>query len=291
VKPILLAIVLAATAAVLAQSPVMEEQLLFGGASAKGWSPAESTVEVSTAHVKVNPTALRWHVTVDYYAGEAKYPIGWPRFGRAIPEGPARDWSAWDYLHFWVYTTSSRATLPKEPVGLGIQAPVKGSGLHVLLSDLKLGEWVEIKIPISKIEQPRDVRNLQFNIAEANYKHGDQLDLFIDDLALLRYAQPTVLDFAAESAVMFAGARVVPVTLKLAGIAPGQRAELACELRRDGQPVAQVTASAERGPQRLALDLGPKKLPPGDYELAARVTGNPQPATAKVRFIESPWRK
>ena len=105
-KPILLAIVLAATAAVLAQSPVMEKQLLFGGASAKGWSPAESTVEVSTAHVKVNPTALRWHVTVDYYAGEAKYPIGWPRFGRAIPEGPARDWSAWDYLHFWVYTTS-----------------------------------------------------------------------------------------------------------------------------------------------------------------------------------------
>ena len=290
VRPIILAVALAATATVLAQSPVMEKQLLFGGASAKGWSPAESTVEVSTARVKVGPAALHWHVTVDYYAGEAKYPIGWPRFSRAIPEGPPRDWSAWDYLHFWVYTTSSRATLPKEPVGLGIQAPDKGSGIHLVLTDLKLNEWVEIKMPVSKIPQPGDVRSIQFNIAEANYKHADQLDLFIDDLALLRYAQPTILEFAAETAVMFAGARVLPVTLKLAGIQPGQRAELTCELRRDGQAVAQATASAERGPQRIALHLGGKKLPPGDYELAARVAGNPQPVTAKVRLIESPWR-
>lgn len=291
VRPIILTVALAATATVLAQSPVMEKQLLFGGASAKGWSPAESTVEVSSEHMKVNPTALHWHVTVDYYAGEKNYPIGWPRFSRAIPEGPPRDWSAWDYLHAWIYTTSSRQTLPKEPVGLGIQAPSKGSGLSMILSELKLGQWVEINIPISKIPQPADVRSIQFHIAEANYKHADHLDLFIDDLALLRYAQPTILDFAAETAVMFAGARVVPVTLKLAGIAPGQRAELACELRRDGQTVAQAAASAERGPQRIALDLGAKKLPPGDYELAARVAGNPQPVTAKVRLVESPWRK
>ncbi|MCX6910781.1 MAG: hypothetical protein NTY01_22440 [Verrucomicrobia bacterium] len=290
-RPIILAVALAATATVFAQSPVMEKQLLFGGASAKGWSPAESTVEVSTARVKVNATALHWHVTVDYYAGEAQYPIGWPRFGRALPEGSQRDWSAWDYLHMWIYMTASRPTLPKEPVGMGIQAPAKGSGLSMVLTELKLGEWVEINIPISKIPQPGDVRNIQFNIAEANYKHADQLDLFIDDLALLRYAQPTILDFAAETAVMFAGERVLPVKLKLAGIQPGQRAELTCELRRDGQTVAQATASAERGPQRLALDLGGKKLPPGNYELAARVAGNPQPVTAKVRIVESPWRK
>ena len=291
VKPIPLAIVLAATATTLAQSPVMEKQLLFGGASAQGWSPAESTVEVSTARVKINATALHWHVTVDYYGGEKNYPIGWPRFGHAIPEGPQRDWSAWDYLHVWIYTDTTRATLPKEPVGLGIQAPDKATTYHRPLAELKKGEWVEITVPVSALPNPADVHSLQFHIAEANYKHADQLDLFIDDLALLRYAKPTVLDFAAESAVMFAGARVVPVTLKLAGIAPGQRAELACELRRDGQSVAQATASAERGPQRIALDLAGKKLPPGDYELVARVAGNPQPVTAKLRLIESPWRK
>ena len=160
-----LAIVLAATATVLAQSPVMEKQLLFGGASTKGWSPAESTVEVSTAHVKVNPTALYWHVTVDYYGGEKNYPIGWPRFSHALPEGPTRDWSAWDFVHMWIYTTASRATLPKEPVGLGIQAASKSSGLSMILSELKLGQWVEINIPISKIPQPGfgSVRRTEFS--------------------------------------------------------------------------------------------------------------------------------
>ncbi|OHE78770.1 MAG: hypothetical protein A2107_07045 [Verrucomicrobia bacterium GWF2_62_7] len=291
VRPIILAVILAATAAVFAQSPVMEKQLLFGGASAKGCSPAESTVEVSTARVKVGSTALHWHVTVDYYAGEKKYPIGWPRFGRAIPEGPQRDWSAWDYLHAWIYTDTTRAALPKEAVGLGIQAPDKATTFHRPLAELKKGEWVEITVPVSALPQPGDVRNIQFHIAESNYKHADHLDLFVDDLALLRYAQPTILDFAAEAAVMFTGARVLPVKLKLAGIQPGQRTELTCELRRDGQTVAQATASAERGPQRIALDPGNKKLPPGDYELAARVAGNPQPVTAKVRLVESPWRK
>lgn len=281
---------LAATATVLAQSPVMEKQLLFGGASAKGWSPAESTVEVSTARVKTGPSVLHWHVTVDYYGGEAKYPIGWPRFSRAIPDGPQRDWSAWDYLHMWIYADTTRAALPKEPVGLGIQAPDKATTLHRPLVELKKGEWVEITVPVSALSQAGDVRSIQFHIAEANYKHADQLDLFIDDLALVRYAQPTILEFAAETAVMFAGSRVVPVKFKLAGTRPGQRVELACELRRDGRAVAQATVSVERGPQRVALDLGGKKLPPGDYELAARVAGNPQPVTAKVHLIESPWR-
>ncbi|MBI5394274.1 MAG: hypothetical protein HZA91_03160 [Verrucomicrobia bacterium] len=294
-RRLLLVIVSVAVARLLAAQEIvrdgaMEKLVLFGPDSAKSWSVAESSLEASAAHVKTGRAALHWHVTVDYYGGEEKYPIGWPRFGHNIPE-PMRDWSAWDYFHAWVYTTTSRAALPKEPVGLGIQAPDKAGTYHVRLTELKPGAWVEIKIPVSRIAQPADVRNLQFNISESDYKHGDQLDLWVDDLALLRYAEPTLLEFAAENAVMFAGARTVPVKLQLAGVRPGQRVELACELRCDGRVVARANSSAERGPQRIALDVGGKKLPPGDYELAARVAGNPQPVTAKVRLIESPWRK
>ena len=291
VRLTLLSLVLAATATALAQSPPMEKQLLFGGASAKGWSPAECTVEVSTAHVKVNETALHWHVPVDYFSGEPKHPIGWPRFGRAIPEGAQRDWSAWDYLHMWVYTTSSRPKLPQVPAGLGIQAPDKGQGISMILSELKLNEWVEIKIPISKIAQPGDVRNIQFHIAEANYKHQDQVDFYIDDLALLRYARPTVLDFAAETAVTYANAKAVAVRFQLAGVKPGDTVPVVCELRRDGRVVASATAQSVRGPQRIVIEPARGSLAPGVYELTARASDGQSAPPAALRVVESPWRK
>ncbi|MCX7886241.1 MAG: hypothetical protein N3B01_03150, partial [Verrucomicrobiae bacterium] len=70
---------------------------------------------------------------MDHYGGEAKYPIGWPRFGRAIPEGPERDWSAWDFLHFWVFTTSSRPALPHTPAGLNLYVPDRNNSFgHTL---------------------------------------------------------------------------------------------------------------------------------------------------------------
>jgi hypothetical protein len=279
----------ALTAQEIVRDGPMEKLVLFGPDSAKTWSVAESSLEPSTVHVKTGRAALHWCVKVDYFAGEKNYPIGWPRFGHNISDS-MRDWSAWDYLHAWVYTTTSRAALPKEPVGLGIQAPDKATALHTRLTELKPGAWVEVKIPVSRLAQAADVRNLQFHISESDYKHGDQLDLWVDDLALLRYAEPTLLEFAAENAVMFAGARTVPVKLQLAGVRPGQRAELACELRCNGRVVARANASVERGPQRIALDVGGKKLPAGDYELAARVGGGSCESTARLRLVDSPWR-
>ncbi len=274
-----------------APAPEMEKLLLFGGASATGWSPAESTVEVSKTHVKINETALHWHVTVDYYGGEAKYPIGWPRFGRTLPEGAQRDWSAWDFLHMWIFTTSSRPALPKEPVGLGLHAPDKAHTYGISLADLKLGEWVEVTIPIAKIPQPADVRNLQFHISESNYQHADQLDLWIDDLALLRYARPTILAFAAETAVLFTDAKVVTAQFQLAGVKPNETVRVTCELLRDGQVVARAATQAKRGAQSVAIGLAPGVLAPGAYELTARAAaGQPTPPVA-LRVVASPWGK
>jgi hypothetical protein len=282
-----LAAIILAVAAIANAEPVMEKHLLFDSASPKDWWPSESTIEFSPTRVKINASALHWHVPVDYYAGEAKYPIGWPRFSRSFPE-PARDWSAWDYLHMWIYTSSSRPTLPREPVGLGLYVPDRANAYSIRLTELKLNEWVEIKIPMAKIPRPNDVRHIQFHISESDYKHGDKLDLFIDDLALLRYAQPTILDFAAETTVMFADAKTVAARFQLSGVKPGDAVPLMCELRRDGKVVARSTTQASRGPQRISLGLG-KKLTPGNYDLAARA-GNGSEVTSNVRLVESPWR-
>ncbi|MBM4049107.1 MAG: hypothetical protein FJ279_28740 [Planctomycetes bacterium] len=267
----------------------MEKMTLFGPGTAKEWSVAESKMEASAERVKVGKEALHWHVTVDHHGGEPNYPIGWPRTNHVIPEGPRRDWSGWDFLHFWVYADTSRTALPKEPVGLSLHTPDKPGAYSRTLTELRKGEWAEITLPLAQVPRHHDVRLIQFHISESRYQHGDALDLYIDDLALMRHAEPMLVDFAAERAVMFADERAIPVRFRLVGVKSGQSAEVSCELRRDGQVAARTALKAERGPQRVALDLGRQPLAPGDYELAARVAGSQQAVTAKLRLVESPW--
>src|ERR1051325_88562 len=140
----------------------MEKLALVSASDPKTWSPAECTAEPSTERVKVGPSSWRWHVDVDHFAGEPKYPIGWPRIAHAFPEGALRDWSAWDFLHMWIYVDTSRATLPKEPAGLGLLTPDRASGYNRALPELKKGEWIELNIPTSQIPRHADVRNIQF---------------------------------------------------------------------------------------------------------------------------------
>jgi len=268
----------------------MERLPLFEPAAVKAWSTAESTVAASTAHTRDAATALHWHITVDYHAGEAKYPIGWPRTYRSLPAGPLRDWSAWDYFHCWVHVATNRAKLPAIPAGLGLHVPDRASSFQRTLSELKTGEWVEIRIPIAQIPRAHDVRQIQFHIAESNYQDGDRLDFYFSDLALLRHAAPTIIAFTAENAVIFADAKRLPMRLQLAGLAADATAEVVCELQTAGRIAARTTLRATRGVQTAALDLAAASLAPGDYELRAQIAGQSQSVTTRVRVVESPWK-
>ncbi len=279
-----------AAAQTLSREGAFEKLALVSANDPKTWAPAECTATPSTERAKIGATSWHWHVDVDHFAGEAKYPIGWPRISHAIPDGPLRDWSAWDFLHAWIYVDTSRATLPKEPVGLGVAAPDRANTYNRALTDLKKGEWVELNVPVAALPRPGDVRSLQFHISEANYRHGDRLDVYVNDLALVRYAEPTLFAFSPENAVLFSDAKRLPVRLQLLGVKPGGRAAIACELRREGKVAARGSAEAGRGPQRVVLALAGQPLAPGEYELRASVAGQPQPATAKVRVVDSPWR-
>ena len=113
------------------------------------------------------------------------------------------------------------------------------------------------------------MRLLQIYLSEANYRDRDQVDLYIGDLSLIRYTQPTLLEFAPERAVQFADAKRIPVHLRLAGVQPGARVPLTCELSGGGRIVARAAAITGRGPRQLSLDVGPRKLAPGTYKLIA----------------------
>ena len=268
----------------------MEKRVLFGPETVKEWSAAESSLAASAAPARQGRASLHWHVTVDYTTGEPGYPIGWPWVNHAIPEGPARDWSGWDYLHMAVYADTSRPALPPVPAALLLSAPDRAGEVDRPLTELKKGQWVEINIPLSQIPRNNDVRLFQVYLAEANYRDRDRVDLYIDDLCLLRYSRPTLLEFAPESAVVFADARWIPAKFRLAGISPGERVPVTCELSREARIVARGSLAAERGPHRLLLDPGRRKLPPGDYELTAHVAGSRRTVKARVRLVESPWR-
>jgi hypothetical protein len=272
------------------QTPEFERRVLCDAASASQWVVAESTVEASATHAAPGKTLLHWHVPVDHLAGEVKYPIGWPRAHWALRDAAARDWSEWDFLQLRVYTDTSRETLPWEPVGLTLYTPDKAGAYHRPLTELRKGAWTDIRLPLAQVPRTHDVRLLQVHVAESKYRHQDRLDLYFDEIALLRYAEPTLVDFAAESAVMFADSKVIPVRCQLLGVKPGVGVEIACQLQCDGRVAARATAQGTRGVQRLVLDVSRQRLAPGVYELTAQAAGARHRAAAPLRLVESPWQ-
>jgi hypothetical protein len=272
-----------------ALEPAQEHRIVFGPDSAAQWSAAESTVAVSIARTRTGSPVLHWHVTVDHFAGEAAYPIGWPRAHCTLRDAAARDWSEWDYFQFWIYTDSTRDALPREPVGLALHVPDKDAAYRRPLTELKKGAWVQVRIPLSEVPRRHDVRMMQVHISESNYRHRDRLDFYFDDIVLARYARPTLLEFAPECAVAFADVRPLAVTFQLAGVKADQRVEVVCEMRQGGNIVARTAIQAGRGPQRVVLDRSGVSLPEGDYEVLARVQGGAE-AETRIRLVESPWK-
>ena len=144
----------------------MEERILFGPESARQWSAAESTLEASTDRIRMQRPTLRWHITVNHLAGEARYPIGWPRVsGAPCGEAATRDWSGWDFLQLWVYTDTTRAGLPQEPVGLALHTPDKEGAYNRPLAGLKKGEWVRVLVPLTEVPRHHDVRLMQLHVS------------------------------------------------------------------------------------------------------------------------------
>jgi len=269
----------------------MEKRVLFAADSAQSWSAAECTIEGATNRIFEGKETLHWHVTVDHFAGEPNYPIGWPRITASIKEALKRDWSEYDFLQFEIFTRTSREKLPLEPAGFSLQGPDREHGFARPLAELKKGAWVEFKIPLSQLPRKDDVRSMQFHISESNYRHLDEVDFYISEVKLLRYAEPVLLNFEAESGALFADAKVVPVRFEVAGVRNRAEVKLECSLRKGGEVLVRKPITVERGAQRVVLELGGKILEPGEYEVVGEIINGSQARRAKVRLVESPWRQ
>jgi hypothetical protein len=262
----------------------IERLIICDGESAEGWSVTEATLEPSEQKAR-SGRSLLFHVPVDWQGGEANYPIGWPRCWFKVPEG-ARDWSKWERLRFWVYTETSRDTLPNVPLTLLLTTTGPKSNWSRDLS-LKKGEWVEIVLPLDDVPDRDQVREVKFAISESNYAHGDIVDFYIEDFELIRYTEATVVGLEPLTRVCFADEPAVPMMVEMLGLQPEATSAVKVCLMRGDKIVAEGIAQVAMGRNLVKLSL-PAGLEVGDYTLGVGTGENA--LTASIKLVSSPWQ-
>jgi len=255
-------------------------------------SPDETTLSASARHVKEGRKALLFANLVDHTKGEKNYPIGWPRTGKDLGSGDATDWSGYDFFECWIYAETSRQALPKEPIGVGFYHSGPKRSSHFPLPDVAKDQWAKVVIPVDRIMAPKDVRRVQFNISESNYKHGDRVDFYIDEVALTRFVDPAIVEVALERKILYPQDRVLRARYKLVGYKDLETTAVELALGRDGGPAAaRVRGKAARtGEIVLPLD---QPLAAGTYQATLGVRdargGLIDRKTVELRVIPGPF--
>jgi hypothetical protein len=225
-------------------------------------SPEESTISASSKHVKQGEKALLFANAVDYTKGEKNYPIGWPRTGKDLGKEKLTDFSAYDFFECWIYVETSRESLPGKSIGVGFYHTGHKRSTHIPL-EVRKGEWTRIVLPLSNLIDPADVQRVQFNISESDYKHGDRVDFYVDDVVLTRYVEPAVNEFTVDRKVLFSGDRHITGVYSLVGSKGMDQVTAELTIGRADNEVSKATNKASRrGDVSLALD---RQLDPGSY--------------------------
>ncbi|MCE5241427.1 hypothetical protein LLH23_23425 [bacterium] len=252
------------------------------------WAPAEAVLTVDKKHAKHGDTALRLHIDVNWETGEKNYPIGWPRMYRNWPQA-AQDWTRYDYLEFSIFTEASRPKLPFNPLGLILKGEKGRSVLTRELSELRPGEWTDFRVPLVGVPDLPTMTGAGFYISESNYKHGDVLDFWIDNISLVRIVEPTAAGTVLPEQVIAADAGYLPLNLNLMGVAPDQKVDVVWQLRAGRASAATGKLAAGRGLSRVYLSLPPAGLTPGGYELALK-TGS-ETLAFPLKVVGSAWQE
>ena len=230
-----------------------------------GWdngSPVETTLSRSDSHVKRGHFALKFANAVDHTKGEKNYPVGWPRTGKNLAKAKMTDWSDYDFFECWIFVETSRSALPGNPLGIGFYHGGHKQSTSMPLKQVCKDAWTKVVIPIAELKDAKDVRRLQFNISESDYKHGDHVDFFIDDVVLTRFIQPAIAELALHRKLLYANASTVAATYKLVGRKGMEQVSVELEIGTGtAAPVAKIAARALRKGE-LAVPTG-SPLPPG----------------------------
>jgi|GEM_PF-690319 len=254
------------------------------------WGPSEATVSASEMIVDGKP-ALHFHIPVDYYAGEEKYPIGWPRMYFTL-KTPEKVFAQYDRFEFKIYAMMSREDVPASALNVALYSDSRTPNATIKFGKevpLPLGQWTQVSKPISEIKSPEQLEKIGVNISERDYRHGDKLDFHFADFRLVRSSFCRVSAMTAQSAVLFADTGVIPVEIVVEGPASDAARGIPFELSQGGKSLRLETLPARRGPQRLDIDVAELRLAPGEYQLTAFPANPERRVSVPIKVISSPW--
>ena len=271
-----------------------ECQFLDSMAVPRRWSPAESSVSLDDAKFNGRPV-LKWVAPVDHFAGEKKYPVGWPRmyftdFSRSKPVVP-RNWQDWDYFEFDV-----KLQLEGDPQN--INCPVSfviassQPSYYVSLKKRHDGKIHRIKIPVAKITNPRRITNLGFSISESKYKHGAKLTVQAGNFRLVRSTECTVEKVTLLTPAVTASDNAIKLVLHVSGHASDVARGVPFRLSemRSGKILRQETLPVQRGEREMEIEIDELNLRPGDYTLTLFPDRKEKKKSVVFKLLSSPYK-
>jgi len=264
---------------------------LDGIAAPSRWRPAECTVEAATKLKAEGRPTLHVHMPVDYHAGQKQYPVGWPRLYLTLNRSTEGGWHLFERFEFMAYATMSRPTPPKSIIALQIHCPDKHRAISRNLEEIRLGQWVRISIPTRRIKGVADVRVLGLNIAESNYKHGDDLHFYFGGFRLVRSAEFSLNSLAIRNKALFHGQPRLKVEVEVGGPPLKIARALPLTIRGGKQVVRTESLPVKPGLQTLLIDIHELKLAPGTYTLAAFDNEPDKRKSDTFRVVETPWKQ
>lgn len=260
------------------------------------WSPAESSVTLAKEKINGRPT-VKWVAPIDHFAGEKKYPVGWPRmYYTSFNRKPAvlNNWKDWDFFEFDV-----RMKLENDPKNTLCTVSViltNADGTppryYVSLTKQHDGKIRTVRIPIDRLSNPAKITSWGFSISESGYKHGGKLTVWAGNFRLTRSTECVVEDIKLLTPAITAADQAIRVAMRISGpagdMARGVPFELSCA--RSGKVIRRETLPAQRGIRELEIETGELSLAPGNYTLTAFPDNKLKAKSVTFRVMTSPYK-
>lgn len=259
------------------------------------WNPAESSVTVAPEKINGRP-ALKWTAPIDHFAGEKKYPVGWPRmYFKSFYKKPTviTDWKNWDYFEFEIKMTLENDPENKScPVTVAVLSAAERPNFSLPLKKLHDGKFHKISIPIDRIVNPAKITYWGFSIAESNYKHGGKLTVVAGNFRLVRSSECTVAVMKLLSPAITSADRAVKLNIQITGpagdVARGVPFEISCA--KTGKVIRRETLPVLRGIRDIEVEIDELSLAPGKYFLKAFPGSKVKEKSVVFQVVSSPYK-